>query len=46
MYNPVHFREDRVEVLHQLIREHSLATLVTLGRDGLIANHVPLILDP
>lgn len=46
MYNPVHFREDRIEVLHQLIRQQSLATLVTLGRDGLIANHVPLILDP
>lgn len=46
MYNPVHFRENRIEVLHQLIREQSLATLVTLGNDGLIANHVPLILDP
>jgi transcriptional regulator len=46
MYNPAHFREERVEVLHQLIGEHRLATLVTLGADGLIANHVPLILDP
>jgi transcriptional regulator len=33
-------------VLHQLIREHSLAAVVTLGPEGLIANHVPLILDP
>jgi len=46
MYNPVHFREERTHVLHQLIREHSLATVVTLGKEGLIANHVPLILDP
>jgi transcriptional regulator len=46
MYNPPHFREDRTELLHSLIREHSLATLVTLGVDGLTANHVPLILDP
>src|SRR6266567_3218487 len=46
MYNPPHFREERVEVLHQLIQQHSLATLVTLGADGLIANHMPLILDP
>ncbi|MSV35318.1 MAG: FMN-binding negative transcriptional regulator [Bryobacterales bacterium] len=45
MYNPVHFREERIEVLHQLIREQSLAALVTLGKDGLIANHIPLILD-
>jgi len=46
MYNPPHFQEQRTEVLHQLIREHALAALVTLGPDGLIANHVPLILDP
>ena len=46
MYNPPHFREERTEVLQQLIREHSLAALITLGPEGLIANHVPLILDP
>ena len=46
MYNPPHFQEERPEVLHQLIREHSLAALVTLGPTGLIANHVPLILYP
>jgi len=46
MYNPPHFQEERPEVLHQLIREHSLAALVTLGSGGLIANHVPLILYP
>jgi transcriptional regulator len=46
MYNPPHFREQRTDVLHRLIQEHSLATLVTLGADGLIANHIPLVLDP
>ena len=46
MYIPPHFREDRLEVLHDLIRQNSLATLVTLGEGGLIANHVPLIVDP
>ena len=46
MYNPPHFQEQRPEVLHQLMREHSLAALVTLGPEGLIANHVPLILYP
>ena len=46
MYNPPQFREDRADILHRLIREHSLATLVTAGDEGLIANHVPLILDP
>jgi transcriptional regulator len=46
VYNPPHFQEERTDVLHQLIREHSLASVVTLGPDGLIANHVPLLLDP
>ena len=45
MYNPPHFREDRAEVLHSLIREHSLAALVTVGTEGLNANHLPLIFD-
>lgn len=30
MYLPKHFRETRVEVLHQLIGAHPLAALVTL----------------
>jgi transcriptional regulator len=45
VYIPPHFNEERVDVLHQLIREHGLATLVTYGRSGLIASHVPLVLD-
>ena len=46
MYVPAHFEETRVEVLHQLIREQPFATLVTVGSDGLNANHLPLELDP
>jgi transcriptional regulator len=46
MYVPTQFEETRPEVLHQLIREHSLAALVTLGSGGLEANHIPLELDP
>ena len=46
MYMPSHFEETRVEVLHQLIREHSLATFVTLGSDGLNANHIPFEIEP
>lgn len=44
MYLPAHFREERLEVLHDFIRQQSFATLVTLGADGLIANHIPLVL--
>lgn len=46
MYVPSHFEETRPEVLHQLIRDHSLAALVTLGSQGLDANHIPLEVDP
>ncbi len=46
MYIPPHFREERIDILHGLIGQHSLAALVTLGADGLLANHVPLIVEP
>ena len=46
MYLPKHFEETRVEVLHALIREYPLGTLVTLGADGLNANHIPIEIDP
>jgi transcriptional regulator len=46
LYNPAHFREERTEVLHGLVREHGLATLVTAGSEGLIATHLPMVLDP
>lgn len=46
MYRPPHFKEDRIEVLHGLIRDAPFATLVTLGGDGLIASHIPIELDP
>lgn len=45
MYLPSHFEETRVEVLHRLIREHSLGALVTLGSQGLNANHVPFEIE-
>ncbi len=45
MYMPAAFREDRLDVLHAAVRAAGLATLVTLTDDGLIASHVPLLLD-
>jgi transcriptional regulator len=46
MYQPAHHREDRLEVQHALMRAFPLATLVTNGASGLIANHVPFLIDP
>jgi transcriptional regulator len=45
MYVPQHFQETRVEVLHELIRAHPLATVVTLAAGGINANHIPLLLS-
>jgi transcriptional regulator len=45
MYQPPHFREERLDVLHALIRSHPLGLLITAGPGGLQANHVPLLLD-
>jgi transcriptional regulator len=45
MYQPQHFREDRLAVQHALIREHSLGLLVTAGPGGLQANYIPFLVD-
>jgi transcriptional regulator len=46
MYLPPHFREDRIEVLHALIRAHPLGLLVTAGPGGLTANPLPFLVEP
>lgn len=46
MYQPAHFREERLEVQHALIRAHPLGVLVSTGEDGLVADHIPFLLDP
>jgi transcriptional regulator len=32
--------------MHELVRARPLATVVTLTSDGLVANHIPLVLSP
>ncbi len=46
MYIPPHFEESRPQVLHALMRARPLATLVMLTSSGLLANHLPLQLQP
>lgn len=44
MYAPKHFIESRLDVLHQLIHDHPLATLITMNTldgGGLCADHIP-----
>lgn len=42
MYLPKSFQETRSDVLHALMRDYPLATIVMHGGAGLVANHVPL----
>lgn len=44
MYQPPIFREERIEVMHQLMRAHPFATLVSLQDGALSADHLPLAL--
>ena len=43
MYQPPHFREDRIEVQHDLVRAHPLGLLITAGPGGLLANPIPFV---
>lgn len=45
MYQPPHFREDRLGVQHALIAAHPLGLLITSGPGGLQANPVPFLID-
>lgn len=44
MHCPALFKEERLDVLHGLMAAHPLATLITAGTGGLMANLVPFSL--
>lgn len=46
MYISSQFEQPDIQVMHELIRNRPLATLVTLGANGIDANHIPLHLAP
>ena len=46
MYLPRHFQENRIDAVAGIIRDHPLATLVSLTEDGLLATHLPMLWDP
>jgi transcriptional regulator len=46
VYLPPSFKEEDVGVLHAAIRAARLATVVSLSQDGLIASHIPMLLEP
>ena len=44
MHQPPLFREDRTDILHDLMRAHPFATLVAYAGGILSADHIPLVL--
>lgn len=46
MYCPSQFAQEDTSVLLQLIAEHPLATVISHGPQGLVADHVPLMFEP
>jgi transcriptional regulator len=45
VYTPTAFAETDTRTLHEFLLRHSFATLVTRGPSGLVASHLPLMLD-
>jgi transcriptional regulator len=46
IYNPPAFRETDLPALHAQIQGTGFATLITVGADGPIVSHLPMLLDP
>jgi len=46
MYVPNSFAENDQAKLHEFMRRHSFALLTSHGASGLIASHLPLLLEP
>jgi transcriptional regulator len=45
MYVPTVFAEKNLETLHALIEDHGFASLVSSTPDGIVATHLPIMLD-
>jgi transcriptional regulator len=46
MYIPAAFAEDQIPALHDAIRAFGFATVVSQTADGMIASHLPLMVEP
>jgi transcriptional regulator len=45
MYNPPSFKRNKLNDLHNFIEKYNFATLITNSNKGLVASHIPLLLD-
>jgi len=45
LYNPRWFKEERLDVLQDEVDRVSFGTIITLTRTGMMASHVPMLID-
>lgn len=45
MYTPKAFEVSDTQTIYRFVEAHSFATLVSNSRDGIVATHVPMLLD-
>ena len=46
MFQPPEFREERIEIMHNLMHKHPFASLVSMQQGDIVADHIPLIIHP
>ncbi len=45
MYSPTHYKENREDLVHEVIRDFSFATLISVTKEGPVMSHLPVIYD-
>lgn len=45
IYSPAHYQENRNELIYQIIKDYSFATIITQSPDGPFVSHLPLLLE-
>ncbi|MDA8054487.1 MAG: FMN-binding negative transcriptional regulator [Thermoplasmatales archaeon] len=46
MYIPKWFKVERIDLLQEAINKISFGTIITTGTSGIMASHVPMLIDP
>ncbi|MBK9321502.1 MAG: FMN-binding negative transcriptional regulator [Bdellovibrionaceae bacterium] len=45
MYSPTQYREERMDLIYEVIQNYSFATLITMTSEGPFVSHLPVLLD-
>ena len=45
MYSPSHYKENREDLVQEVLRDFSFATIISISNDGPFISHLPVIFD-